>query len=327
MNDLGVLLVGLAARGTVVAALGIVLAVALRRLGPAVVASVLLTSLTVLAGLAALAPLPWPDWGSLVPQESAKNTPEITKTRPADERVSDSLAPSGSPNDVTPTAEPAEVDIESRLTALTVQLGREFGRPGAGGIAARRWGWPSWLALAFFAGFAGFSLRLGLGLLAVGQLRRRSRIVEVSDNWDLEPIRAALGIHRPVEVRVSAEITTPATVGWRHPAILLPDDWTAWDDRERRAVLAHELAHVHRGDYAAGVWAQVCAALHFYNPLAHWLLRRLRLQQELAADAWARRSWGATAPTSRPWPAWPCGATSGPPPGRRGRSFHRRTRF
>ena len=32
--------------------------------------------------------------------------------------------------------------------------------------------------------------------------------------------------------------------------------------------------------------AQISVALHFYHPLAHWLAKRLRLEQELAADAW-----------------------------------------
>ncbi len=51
-------------------------------------------------------------------------------------------------------------------------------------------------------------------------------------------------------------------------------------------VLAHELAHIRRNDYLAGVWAQFSLALQFYHPLAHRLARRLRLDQELAADAW-----------------------------------------
>src|SRR5262249_24895777 len=32
--------------------------------------------------------------------------------------------------------------------------------------------------------------------------------------------------------------------------------------------------------------AQLSLAIHFYHPLAHWLAARLRLEQELAADAW-----------------------------------------
>ncbi len=38
-----------------------------------------------------------------------------------------------------------------------------------------------------------------------------------------------------------------------------------------------------------GLAAQIGLALHFYHPLAHWLASRLRLEQELAADAWGAR--------------------------------------
>ncbi len=94
---------------------------------------------------------------------------------------------------------------------------------------------------------------------------------------------------RRVEVRELADLSTPATIGWRRPLLLLPGDWREWSVDERRAVLAHELAHVCRGDFLAGLLAQLALAIHFYHPLAHWLAARLRLEQELAADAWGAR--------------------------------------
>src|SRR5205823_541429 len=54
-----------------------------------------------------------------------------------------------------------------------------------------------------------------------------------------------------------------------------------------RAVVAHELAHVARGDFAAGLLARVSLALHFWHPLVRLLARRFQLQSELAADAQA----------------------------------------
>lgn len=69
--------------------------------------------------------------------------------------------------------------------------------------------------------------------------------------------------------------------------ILLPNDWPDWNESQRRAVLAHELAHICRNDVAAWTCAQIGLALHFYHPLVHWLAHRLRLEQELAADATA----------------------------------------
>jgi hypothetical protein len=54
-------------------------------------------------------------------------------------------------------------------------------------------------------------------------------------------------------------------------------------------VLAHEIAHIQRHDFLTWLTAQVALTLHFYHPLVHWLCGRLRLEQELAADAAAAR--------------------------------------
>ena len=109
--------------------------------------------------------------------------------------------------------------------------------------------------------------------------------------------------------------------------VLLPDDWRSWDDSERRAVLAHELAHIIRGDYAIGLMAQAAVVLHAYHPLVRWMAGRLQMQQELAADAcWEPGSRGGDRATS--WPSrpgleagWtvPVLAGEGVPPAGRGR--------
>ena len=65
--------------------------------------------------------------------------------------------------------------------------------------------------------------------------------------------------------------------------------------RLQRAVLAHELAHVVRGDYAAGLLARLALALNGYHPMVRWMAGQLRLQQELAADAMGARLAGGRA--------------------------------
>src|SRR5262249_26829540 len=62
---------------------------------------------------------------------------------------------------------------------------------------------------------------------------------------------------------------------------------------ERRVVLAHELAHIARGDFLTGVVARLAAVVHFYQPLVLWLGRQLRVQQELAADGAAAAATGS----------------------------------
>ena len=141
--------------------------------------------------------------------------------------------------------------------------------------------------MAFFTSMlAGFA-RLGVGLLAVGRLRSRSRpLADVALLEEIEVLRAELSCTTAVDVRESSELETPATLGWRKPLVLLPFDWRDWNPDELRAVLAHELAHVVRDDFITGLDRALSVALHFYHPLAHWLAKRLRLEQELAADAW-----------------------------------------
>jgi hypothetical protein len=110
--------------------------------------------------------------------------------------------------------------------------------------------------------------------------------VDSSFTEEIELLRAELSCTRRIEIRESSELETPATLGWRRPLLLLPFDWRDWSQNELRAVLAHEVAHVVRGDFLTGLIAQISVAIHFYHPLAHWLAKRLRLEQELAADAW-----------------------------------------
>jgi beta-lactamase regulating signal transducer with metallopeptidase domain len=142
-------------------------------------------------------------------------------------------------------------------------------------------------------GVLGCGILLGLlrfigGLFSVRNYRRASRPLESAELLELvDCLRAELDLTRTVELRESDHLATAATVGWTRPVVLLPRSWREWTPAQRRAVLAHELAHVARGDYLACVLAQLSVAIHFYHPLVHWLAARLRLEQELAADATA----------------------------------------
>jgi beta-lactamase regulating signal transducer with metallopeptidase domain len=145
----------------------------------------------------------------------------------------------------------------------------------------------------YLIGSSGMALRIVLGLTTVRAYRRNSR--PIADRRLLElanGLRAELGCVRAVALRESSSLRTPATVGWGRPIILLPMDWPNWTDLERRAVIAHEMEHVRRRDFPCWIIAQLSMALHFYHPLVHLLAARLRLQQELSADAAAARAVG-----------------------------------
>ena len=292
MNELGGVLVGVAIRLAVFAPIGLGLAAIARRRAPAASAAILLATLLGMVAVAGLGVGPAPRWwgvsgwsqvpvatgGAEVPRYVPQGHPaagDRPATEPADPKAAEAMA--------APATGEAGASILDTLGALGRAVVEESSRSGRRG---EPWGWRAWAGLIILAA-AGLGLaRFGAGWLAVEGLRRRGR--EVNDAVFLrlvDRVAGELGIGREVEVLVIPGLAGPATLGWKRPAILLPEDWTTWDDRERFVVVAHELAHVGRGDYLAGIAASLARATHYYHPMAHWVVRRLRDDQELAADA------------------------------------------
>jgi hypothetical protein len=125
--------------------------------------------------------------------------------------------------------------------------------------------------------------RLAFGLIATGRLRRAARLV--SD----ERLLAMLGT-QSAQLAESNALAVPITIGWVRPVVVLPDSWREWDDAKIAAVLAHELSHVRRGDYATLLLASLYRCVFWFSPLAWWLDRQLRELAEQASDDSALRA-------------------------------------
>ena len=81
-------------------------------------------------------------------------------------------------------------------------------------------------------------------------------------------------------------VAGPAVVGALRPRIVLPADFEARHaPGEVALIVAHERAHLARGDTRANLFAVGLRCLHWFNPLLHLAERRFRLDQELACDA------------------------------------------
>ena len=292
MNELGVTLVWLSLQITALCLVAAAVYGLARRGNPKVGAAATLSALLLISALSVAAFAPGPNWMS---GEAA-----AVETTAAGATGSGVEAP-----DSTLPAQTASTEI-SWFSAETVSIfAREFERRVQQPIElpVESWHWTGWLAALFCAGLGVGCIRLLLGLVAVARLRRSGKkisgeqisgraIAETQASELLDVICAEFSVTRPVGLCESRGISSAATVGWLRPLVLLPSDWQSWSREELRTVLAHEVAHIAHRDFPCWLLAQVGLLLHFYHPLVHWLAGRLRLEQELAADADAARHSG-----------------------------------
>ena len=140
-------------------------------------------------------------------------------------------------------------------------------------------------ALLMFLWAAGaliFLLRLGAGLLTLQSWTRRADPFVAASK--LQDMLRRCGVSDTARIYVSTEISAPLSWGWRKPVILIDRDTLA-KPIEAEAVIAHEAAHLVRGDWPRLIAARLVVAMFWFNPFV-WLLERLYLQDvEEAADA------------------------------------------
>jgi bla regulator protein blaR1 len=121
-----------------------------------------------------------------------------------------------------------------------------------------------WLYLAGFLALTSWRV---LGWILLWRVMSRSRRLRMRPLW------------------VSPDAVTPLTARILRPAVILPLDWRSWAPATRRAVLAHEFAHIRRRDGLVSALAHAATCVFWFHPLAWWLSRELSECAELACDA------------------------------------------
>jgi beta-lactamase regulating signal transducer with metallopeptidase domain len=174
---------------------------------------------------------------------------------------------------------PGLVMTVPHLRAATAQSAAAFGLLTAHQVSppgGDSWHALAWLALhgrtclmaAYLLGFLVCAARLATGLLLTLRLYRRAT-----------PVDALWAKAR--NIRASAEIKSPVSLAG---AILLPADHGEWSAAKRNAVLAHEEAHIARGDFFVQLAALIHCALFWFSPFAWWLQSKLAEIAETASD-------------------------------------------
>lgn len=272
--------VGVWARAAVILAVGCVIALALRRASSAARhltwSLVLVGSITVPALALALPALRVPvptSWGGSLVQQPSIDIPEMAVATPESAGATASREP-----DLSPVATVVSVSASAPVPAAV--------RPAPG----RSFSLSGWLISVWAFGVALSLASTALGLVSLARLSRAAK--PVHDDLAigiLGQLARQLGLARPVKLLRSHNRAMPMTWGVFKPVILLPDEARNWTRDRLRAVLAHELAHVVRGDCATRLLANTVRALYWFNPLAWYAELRLRAEQERASDDLALR--------------------------------------
>jgi beta-lactamase regulating signal transducer with metallopeptidase domain len=84
----------------------------------------------------------------------------------------------------------------------------------------------------------------------------------------------------------SGGVVEPMLIGALRPRVLVPLDFERrYSPLEREFVLAHERAHMRRGDTVVNALGAAWLCVFWFNPLMFWAMHLLRFDQDLACDA------------------------------------------
>ena len=128
---------------------------------------------------------------------------------------------------------------------------------------------------------AGICVRLAwlsIGLLRLRRMRRRA----TDHAPGFEDLQNTIGVSAPI--LWSADVRHPVAFGLFRPVVLLPAALKAVDPAAQRAVVAHELHHVKRRDWAWLVAEEIVRSIFWFHPAMWWLVSRVQLARETVVD-------------------------------------------
>jgi beta-lactamase regulating signal transducer with metallopeptidase domain len=155
--------------------------------------------------------------------------------------------------------------------------------------------------LAIFAIWSAFSLfRIAQIIRSYRYLRgikQRSRAVSPERMVNFNYWLLACSIDRTARLLVSSEIVSPMAVGFRRPAVIIPETLlNEFTPEELDHVLLHELAHIARYDDWTNLFARLIGALLPIHPVAVWLVKQIEQDREAACDDWVVAMTGEARP-------------------------------
>lgn len=145
-----------------------------------------------------------------------------------------------------------------------------------------------YVSMAYICLMVFLCIRWFMGYRQTQQIRNNG-LQKMPAEWRLFVNRIAgqLNIKKKIQVFLSDTVTTPLTIGFLKPVILIPVasiNHLTTDQLE--AVLLHELAHIKRYDYLVNIILSVVEISLFFNPFTQLLSKNIRKERENSCDDW-----------------------------------------
>ena len=144
-----------------------------------------------------------------------------------------------------------------------------------------------WVDGVWILGVMLLAVRAMGGWLQLEQMRRRARgIVPVQVERGFRRMCEQMRVGRSVVLRISDEVISPLVMGvWRATVILPASILLHLSSEEMEAVLAHELGHIRRWDFACNLAQTAVESVLFFHPAVWWISGEVRDRREVCCDA------------------------------------------
>lgn len=141
------------------------------------------------------------------------------------------------------------------------------------------------IVFAWFAIVCLLSLRLIMGFAWLQWITQSQHPHQAQLQVLLDRLVERFDLKFGVSVRVVADLTGPITMGVIKPMILVPAAMISRIDIHLvEALIAHELAHIKRFDYAFNLIQNLIEIILFYHPAVWWISKQIRRERENIAD-------------------------------------------
>lgn len=119
------------------------------------------------------------------------------------------------------------------------------------------------------------------------QILRKYGLNKINVEWRLfiQRVSAQMGINKTVRIWVSDIITSPVTIGYLKPIILVPlAAINHLTPQQLEAILLHELSHIKRHDYLINLLITFIQTILYYNPFVKLFVKCIEKERERSCD-------------------------------------------